>query len=258
MIILSFLFLTTAFLGLWIKRDPKIWGSLLGISIITASSSGLVTWIGLVILAGTILLWTFYKLKPNVWIFIALVLIGIGFKLKLLPGFPPYFITSKFAIGVINPIIGLLPLALIVPLSRDWKSILKGIAFGCAGIGLIALLAVLSGAIRINFKIPEHLPLLTYSNLFLTVIPEEGFYRGFIQNRLSNYFGNAIALLLTAALFSLTHILWSPNVGVLALTFVAGLLYGGVYIYSKKIESAIFCHFLLNFIHMTFFSYHAI
>jgi hypothetical protein len=98
------------------------------------------------------------------------------------------------------------------------------------------------------------MPLLTYSNLFLTSIPEEGFYRRFIQNKLCPYFGKTIALFLTAALFTLTHIFWSPNIGILALTFVAGLLYGGIYLYSKKIESAILCHFLLNFIHITFFS----
>ncbi len=255
---LSFLFLTATFISLWIKRDPKIWGSLLTLSVITGFFAGMVNWTGLVILAGILLLWI---QKPNVWTFVALVAIGTGYKLKLLPGFPAHFITPKFAIGLINPIIGLLPLALIVPLAKtldDWKSVLKGVALGCVGIAIIAILAVSSGAIKLNLKMPEHLPLLTYSNLFLTSIPEEGFYRGFIQNTLSSYFGKAIALILSAALFSLTHIYWSPNIGILALTFVTGLLYGGIYLYSKKIESAILCHFLLNFIHMTLFSYHAI
>lgn len=261
LLILSFIFLTASFLSLWIKRELQIWGSLLSLSVATGFFAGLITWTGLAILAGIVLLFAVYKKKPYVWIFITLVAVGTGFKLKLFPGFPPYFVTPKFAMGLINPLVGLLPLALIVPLARniaDWKSVLKGLALGCAGIAIIALLAVFSGAIRLNFKIPEYMPLLTYSNLFLTSIPEEGFYRGFIQNTLSTYFGKTSALFLTAALFALTHFFWSPNIGILALTFVAGLLYGGVYMYSKKIESAILCHFLLNFIHMTFFSYHAL
>lgn len=260
MTILSFIFLTASIISLWIKREPKIWGSLFIFSLATGFFAGLITGTGLAVLAGIVMLWAIYKQKPNIWIFITLAAIGIGFKLKLLPGFPAHFVTPKFAIGLINPIVGLLPLALVVPLAcsvDDWKKVLKGLALGCVGITLIAILALSSGAIRLNFKIPEYLPLLTFSNLFLTSIPEEGFYRGFIQNTLCKYFGKTIALFLTAAIFSLTHIYWSPNIGILALTFVAGLLYGGVYLYSRKIESAIFCHFLLNFIHMVAFNYHA-
>ena len=260
--ILSFTCLVAATISLWIKNELKIWGLLLCLSILFGLIAGLITWSGLGILAGIFLLWVVYMNNPNASIFLSIVAIGVGYKLKLLPGFPPYFVTPKFAIGLINPIIGLLPLALIVPLANDlndWKSVLKGAAIGCIGIALIALLAVTSGAIRFNFKIPPYISLLTFSNLFLTCIPEEAFYRGFIQNKLCKYlknvkFGKTLSLVLTAALFSFAHIYWSPNIGILALTFVAGLLYGGVYLYSKRIESAIFCHFLLNLIHITSFS----
>lgn len=250
---LSFILLTASIISLWIRREPKIWGTLLALSVISGLFAGLINWTGIVILCWIILFWIIYLQNPNLLVFIVLVTIGIGYKLKLLPGFPPYFVTPNFAVGLINPIVGLLPLALIVPLADDWKSVLKGTLVGCLGIGLIALLAVLSGAIRLNVQMPEYLYL--FSNLFLTCIPEEGFYRGFIQNTLCNYLGKTLGLILTAGIFALTHIFWSPNLGVLALTFIAGLLYGGVYLYSRKIESAILCHFLLNLVQMTLFKF---
>lgn len=261
----AFLFLGGAFLSLWLKREPKIWGTLAGISILFGVVAGHIASIGLVFLLCLALLWVFYQRQPSVALFIAIVCLGIGFKLRLLPGFHPYFFTSKFAIGLENPFIGLFPLALVVPLAkngRDWAAVMKGLGLGCAGIAVLAGLAILTGATQWDFKLPSHMGMRTLSNFVLTSIPEEGFYRGFIQTTLGDYFSNTrwgkgLALLLTALLFSFSHIYWSPNLGILAFTFLTGLLYGGVYLFSQKIESAILCHFLFNLIHMTFFAYHA-
>ena len=153
----------------------------------------------------------------------------------------------------------------LVPLARDtkdWSAVLKGLMFGCAGIAVMAVLATLSGATHWQFKLPSFIAARILSNFFLTSIPEEGFYRGFIQNTLCKYFksiklGRYLALLLTSILFTAAHVYWSSNIQILIFVFLASLLYGGVYLISGKIESSILCHFLLNLIHMTFFSYHA-
>jgi membrane protease YdiL (CAAX protease family) len=261
----AFLFLGGALLSLWFKREPKIWGTLVCLSILSGMVAGHITWIGLAYIILLALLWIFYDRKPNLAIFLALVCLGISFKLRLLPGYHPFFITPKFAIGLENPLIGLFPLALLVPLAkdlRDWKAVMKGLGIGCVGIALLAVLATISGATQWDFKLPSYIGIRLLSNLILTCIPEEGFYRGFIQKTLCDTFqntkmGNILALIITSLLFSASHIFWSPNLGILAFTFLTGLLYGGVYLYSGKIESAILCHFLFNLIHMTFFSYHA-
>lgn len=263
--ILAFLFLTASLLSLWIKRLPKIWGTLVSFSILLGMTAGHIDLIGLYFIAGLTGLWIFYDQKATVWLFIALVCLSVSFKLRLVPGFHPFFITPKFALGLENPLIGLFPLALLVPLakrSKDWKLVLQGLLPGVIGICLLALFANISGAIRLNFSISSDISLRLLSNLLLTCIPEEGFYRGFVQKTLCDYFkrirfGKLLALVLASLLFSITHIFWAPNLGILALTFFASLLYGSVYLFSEKIESAILCHFLLNLIHMTFFSYHA-
>lgn len=265
MTLIAFIFLGSSFLSLWLKREPKIWGMLICLCILSGVIAGNITLIGLTFIIGLALLWIFYDCKPSVAIFIAVICLSISFKLRFIPGYYPFFITPKFAVGLENPLTGLFPLALLVPLAkdlRDWTAVIKGLGFGCIGIALLAVLAIVSGAIHWDIKLPSYMGIRILSNLILTSIPEEGFYRGFIQKTLCDYFkntkmGNVLALILTSLLFSASHIYWSPNLGILAFTFLTGLLYGGVYLFSRKIESAILCHFLFNFIHMTFFSYHA-
>jgi uncharacterized protein len=153
----------------------------------------------------------------------------------------------------------------LVPLSQtlnDWKKVLKGFGIGCLGIGVLALFATIGRVTQWELKLPSFFPIRCWSNLILTSIPEEGFYRGFLQTQLVRYFGSKKlgkigALLLTSIIFTSAHMYWSPNIAILAFVFLASLLYGGVYLISGKIESAILCHFLLNIIHMTFFNYHA-
>jgi membrane protease YdiL (CAAX protease family) len=153
----------------------------------------------------------------------------------------------------------------LVPLAKkikDWKLVAKGLLFGCCGIAILAIIATFSGVAHWQFKLPSFAAIRILSNLFLTSIPEEGFYRGFLQNTLCKYFenikcGRGIALILTSVLFTATHIYWSPNLPILIFIFLASLLYGCIYMVSKKIELSILCHFGLNFIHMILFSYHA-
>ncbi len=262
---LSFLFLTLSFLSLWVRRDPKIWGSFLGLSLLFGLASGSISGLGLLFLMGLAALWFFYDQKPKTILFLTLISVTIAFKLHVVPGYQAIDITPRFHLGLDVPLVGLFPLALLVPLSRsmkDWKLTFKGFLAGCAGIAVLATLATAAGATHWAFKMPTFMAIRFWSNLVLTSIPEEGFYRGFLQRELCRYFqhvkgGNWIALFLTSIIFTLAHVYWCPSLDILGFVFLASLLYGGVYLFSGKIESAILCHFLLNLIHMTFFDYHA-
>ena len=237
----SFFFFAGALISLWIKKDAKLWGSFFAI------------------------LWLFYKKKQSTPLFFILLCYSLFFKLRLLPGFTPVFFTSKFAIGLQGALIGFFPLAMLVPLAKkvsDWKSVFKGTFYGGCGITLLALLATFAGATRWELKLPNFIALRLLSNLFLTTIPEEGFFRGYLQKALCNslrhlWFGNGLAILFTSIFFTGLHLYWSPNLLVLAFVFLASLLYGIIYSISNRVESAIFTHFLLNLVHMIFFSYHA-
>lgn len=285
-----FLFFGASLVSLWIRRDPKVWGSLFGASLACALATGNLTPIGLIFVLALMALWMIYRRKPTLAIFVLLIFFSALFKMHLLSGYLPLAFTSKFRIGLEAPLIGLFPLVFLstagfkerlkkllsppfssaryfaaIPLARsakDWASALKGAALGIGGIMVMALLATFSGASEWEFKKPTFFSIRLLSNLFLICIPEEGFYRGFLQNTFCSYFeeikgGKWLALLLTSILFTAAHVYWSPNLEILLFVFLASLLYGGVYLISGKIESAILTHFLLNFTHMAFFSYHA-
>lgn len=267
---LAFLFLGFSFLSLWVRRDPKIWISLFGISLLLGLIAGNIQWIGLFIILGWAFLWNIYikQQLPSLHLvfFAFLVLLSYGFVFHLFPGYHPLVFSPKFILSFEKPLIGLFPLALLVPLAKnvkDWQKVLRGFLIGCLGIAILATLAVVSRAIHFQFKLPSFAAVRFLSNFVLVAIPEEGFYRGFVQRELCKYFqntkkGNILALILTSLIFTLAHVFWSGNSAILGFVFLGSLLYGGVYLISGKIESAILTHFLLNFIHMTCFSYHAL
>lgn len=262
--------LCLSFLTMWASKSPKIWGSLLGVSILTNLLSGDLLVNGLVFIAAWVFLWFFYvKQKKSLLqlaLFLLFILLSFGIKFQLIPGFTSTQITAHFYVGIASPILGLLPLALLIPLARtekDWHKVLQGTLLGCLGIAILALPAVITGAVHWELKLPSF-PLTRYaSNLILSAIPEEAFYRGFVQIKLCGYFknirgGSVFAIILTSLIFTLAHIYWVPSLEILGFVFLASLLYGWIYLRSGKLESAIFTHFLLNFVHMTFFSYHAL
>ncbi len=261
----AFIFLGASFLSLWFVRKPKIWGTFLGISLLLGLIGGNINWVGLIFIIALLSLWIFYDRKPTVVLFALIVCFSILLKMRLLPGYTPFLFTPKFAVGLEGSLIGLFPLAFLVVLARktkDWKAVLKGLLIGCAGIAILAIVTTFAGSTHWHFKLPTFAAPRILSNFFLTSIPEEGFYRGFIQSTFYKYFenirfGKILALISTSLLFTAAHIYWSPNLLILAFVFLASLLYGSIYLISGKIETSILCHFLLNFIHMTFFSYHA-
>lgn len=267
--VFTFLALSLSLLSVWIRRDVKIWGGLLVLSLFLGLVEGAITMMGLIITTGWALLWIAYpkqhKRAMRLWLLILFIILSFGFKFHLFPGYETTLITPRFLLGFETPLLGLFPLALLVPLAKsrtDWKAVTIGLLWGILGITILACLAISSGAIQWQFKLPSNAPERFLSNLILTAIPEEAFYRGFLQKELCSYLKNKrggqwMALGLTSLIFTLAHVYWSPSLDILGFVFLAGLLYGAVYLISKRIESAILCHFLLNFVHMSCFSYHA-
>ena len=121
MILLPFFLLSLSFISIWIRRDPKIWGSLLGLSLLAGFLAGNLSGFALTVIAGWAALWVLYAKKQTISIqialFAALVLISFGFKFHWFPGFIPVQITGKFRLGF-DAIVGLFPLALLVPLAK--------------------------------------------------------------------------------------------------------------------------------------------
>ena len=127
------------------------------------------------------------------------------------------------------------------------------------GIGMIGKFLVFDPKLP-NFNITS---LWLIKILFLTIFPEEFFFRFFLQNNIINLLKKSqffktknyqiIGLIFTAIIFGLTH--FSGGFSLVLLAIISGFGYGFVYMRTGYIESAILLHFLINLSHFLFFSY---
>jgi hypothetical protein len=93
--------------------------------------------------------------------------------------------------------------------------------------------------------------------LWVTVLSEEFFFRGLLQQWIQKWTGKpVIALALTSILFGLAHLMYPPgfpNWRMVALASVAGVFYGRAFQQGKSIRAAMVTHTLVNVTWRVFF-----
>lgn len=144
---------------------------------------------------------------------------------------------------------------------RSWKEGLpSGIAYGVVVAAILMPLALQSGFVALDLKVPPHAILWVSSNFVLVCIAEEVFFRGFLQpslmRALPGKLGASIAIGLTSLVFAGIHYYGGPVF--MGLSFIAGIVYGMCYWRTGRLESAIIAHFVLNATHYFAFSYPAL
>lgn len=174
------------------------------------------------------------------------------------PDAAPFTLYANFDKGAV----GLVLLALFCRRAQstiEWAALLrKSLPIAvCTIVGVLAVAAGI-GYVRPECKLPAGMWIFLPVNLFFTVIAEEAFFRGFLQDRLAGALasvriGNAIAVAVSALLFGLAHFGGGPVYAGLAT--LAGFGYAIAYARTQRIESAILAHFLLNAVHFVGFTY---
>ncbi len=267
---LTFFCFMMTFASLWIHRSAWLWGSFLILSFILAFYSSVAYPFSLLILALLFVLFWLLKtpIEGGKRHFLSLVAIGIaaGLNFHWIPGFCNWHVSGSFWLNFDKPLMGLFPLVFLIPLCQtqsDWIKVgLKAIPLTLIVIFGLASLALGTGAIQWQLKLPSHFFIRVISNLFLVVIPEEAFFRGFLQRELSHrigrgILGTALGIVGSALVFMLFHLNWGASPALLAFVLLAGILYGVIYELSGFLEGSILCHYAVNLLHMLFFSYHA-
>lgn len=267
---LPFFCLMMTFASLWIHRSAWLWGSFLTLAFILAISTSVAQPFSILVLA--LLFAVFWILKTPIAgakrHFLTLLAIAIGALLQfhLVPGFLNWNVSGGFWVNFDKPLIGLFPLVFLVNLCQnrnDWIRVgLKAVPLILITIFALATLSLWTGTLGWDLKLPSHFFLRIATNLFLVVIPEEAFFRGFLQREISSQlsprlFSKTAGVLGAALVFTLAHLNWSASPAILAFVFLAGLLYGIIYEISGYLEGSILCHFAVNLLHMLLFSYHA-
>jgi membrane protease YdiL (CAAX protease family) len=122
-------------------------------------------------------------------------------------------------------------------------------------IPLLLVVACAVGGLKWEPHFPLWLGRFLLSNLFFVALAEEALFRGYLQQRLEQWFGVWPALLITSLLFGLAH----GAGGMLLVIFasLAGVIYGLAWLWSGRLWVAALCHLLLNVCHLLLFTYPA-
>jgi len=227
-----------------------------------------ILWVGLALLG----FFGLYKFPHSrAWIFWPLAVYLLLMGMRLLPGFPIIVFVEPIALGRSNfpvdlhydlskPIAGLLAFALIAERCTGYRDVWK--CFTQVSNWFIPTLVVLVCAVILGVpfdaKFVWWTPLFILSNIIFSVIPEEAFFRGFLQQPLQKKFGKTIWILpVVGILFAAVHSV-PPHVTAWKFYILFGLA-GSAYAWSfqrtSKTETAIFTHTAVNAFHFLFLTY---
>lgn len=142
-------------------------------------------------------------------------------------------------------------------LKNRWKDILIGILLGF-GVMLIGY-AILIGLNEIFFETYTiNTTAILYSILFFILVSliEEILCRGYILHQLLETYNKYIALMISSIIFTALHS-FNPNMATVPVLnlFLAGILLGITYIYTKNLWFPIALHFSWNFFQGPFFGF---
>jgi membrane protease YdiL (CAAX protease family) len=279
--ICSYFALIMAIFSLWVKKTPWLWGTFLGLSFFFGFSS-VIDPVALIPIFALLLMYlALTKLtgKKRVLVVFLAAALSSALFFHLLPGFHNWKIAEHLCLGINavpynfwmtydKPFGGFFILAFLLPLlqtNSDLKRVTKAaIPISILGILVILLLSLYWKVVQYDPKFPAISWLWPIVNLFFVVVPEEALFRGFIQEEIFKSLGgkgslaNVSCVILASLLFALFHLLWIASFPFISLVFIAGIVFGTVYQYTRAIEGSIFCHFFLNVIHFFFFTYPAL
>ena len=119
-------------------------------------------------------------------------------------------------------------------------------------IGLF-FIAVQMKALHAEFSLPSWIWLFAVSNLLFTSLPEEAFFRGYLQQGASKMSQPYLGLILSSVLFGTAH--FSGGFVLIVFATVAGLSYGLVFHFSGRLWASTITHFGFNLCHLLLFTY---
>lgn len=119
-------------------------------------------------------------------------------------------------------------------------------------------IALFTGMVELDFKLPSYLIYWFLINLFITVYAEEAFFRGFVQSTIAiklngRQHKNLITIALSGFLFGLAH--FPAGIIYVSIATILGCSYAFVYLRTGNIYVPITGHFIFNLIHFVFFTY---
>lgn len=261
----------------WGKLPP--WVALLVTTLLSASIQGLVDWRGLmaVIVAWGLAAGSTSARAPSIRRVLKVMAVGLCFALAIqqIPGFAPFVFLRDVVISanagpmrlsarLDSGIAGLLLLAFycrrVESRSEVRRIVGPALAISVATTLIVISFAVAIGYLAVDVKLPWFTAWHLAKTLLWTCVVEEAFFRGVIQQGLSDTsFVRThpslkwLPVAVASVLFGLAHAPGGATIAVLAT--LAGVGYGIAYAKTGRIEAALFAHFFLNGVHFVALTY---
>lgn len=184
----------------------------------------------------------------------ALVLLPLGLTVDLRwlqPAWPPGTDVLGKLILLDSALYAILGLRRLTGVGFDLRLRLADLGIGMRGFFFYAVLAIPIGlalhflALHDHVAHPRLLAPLWLFSFFAVALPEEIFFRGWMQNLLERRIGPRWALLVTSALFGLSH--FNKRGGIFNWQYVimaalAGVFYGRAWRKNRRVGASAICH----------------
>jgi len=130
---------------------------------------------------------------------------------------------------------------------------IKPLACGLLILPALYALGLSTGAVRPEVGLPPWWLIFVLSNLFLTCLTEEAFFRGYLQSAIASKIGAPLAVTAASLLFGLAHFPGGPALVVFA--SILGAACGLGYYATGRLWVPVLMHFGFNALHLALFTY---
>ena len=118
---------------------------------------------------------------------------------------------------------------------------------------VLFILAMSAGAVRPEVSLPPWWMIFAISNLFLTCLTEEAFFRGYLQSFITSKLGPAIGIAVAGTLFGLAH--FGGGLALVIFASILGAACGLGYYATGRLWVPVLMHFGFNALHLFLFTY---
>lgn len=188
--------------------------------------------------------------------FLVIIVIGLAVDLRWFePAWPAHLTVFNKMLLLDSGIYGFLAVRQLDGVGFDLRLRLRDMGIGLREFAFYAPIAIALGLgmefLRLHGVLPNPIRALGafVFTFFLVAVPEELFFRGWLQNLLERRMGRTGALLLTAALFGLSHFNKRAqhfNWRYVVLAAIAGIFYGRAWRARRRVGASGITHALVD------------
>jgi hypothetical protein len=216
-------------------------------------------WFALYLLLPVVISWLLYRAgvadpgQRGDWRdFLVVAVLGLAVDLRWFePAWPPHLAVFNKMLLLDAGIYGFLAVRRLAGVGFDLRLRLSDLRIGGRELAIYAPIAIALGLwlgfLHLHASLPtvSHVVLGWIFTFFFIAVPEELFFRGWVQNLLERRLGQRWALLTTAVLFGLSHFNKRAvhfNWRYVVLAALAGIFYGRAWRQERRVGASAFTH----------------